>query len=129
MEPKFELNYIEMSPGTRMEVADLVVDSVEARHTRQTNPLAVRVSAGDKRIAYTGDGELTEELAHLVRGVDLLIAESYFYDKAVPWHLNYPDIGRLDARRIVLTHMHSNMLEHADSVPEECAHDGYTITI
>ena len=66
---------------------------------------------------------------HLVRGVDLLIAESYFYDKAVPWHLNYPDIEHFDAKRIVLTHMHTNMLEQADSVPEECAHDGYVVTI
>lgn len=129
MEPKFELHYKEISPGNRLEVTDLTIDSVEARHTRETNPLAVRVALGDKQIAYTGDGELTDELSHLVNGVDLLIAECYFYDKGVPWHLNYPDIGHLDARRIVLTHMHSNMLEHVDRVPEECAHDGYTITI
>ncbi len=129
MKPKFELHYEELSPGTRKETADLVIDSVEARHTRETNPLAVRISLGDKQIAYTGDGELTEELKRLVRGVDLLIAESYFYDKSVPWHLNYPDISHLDARRVVLTHMHTNMLEQADKVPEECAHDGYAITI
>ncbi len=129
MEPKFGLHYNEISPGNRLEVADLTFDCVEARHTRETNPLAVCVTLGDKRVAYTGDGELTDELSRLVSGVDLLIAESYFYDKAVPWHLNYPDIDHLDAKRIVLTHMHSNMLERADEVPEECAHDGYVITI
>jgi ribonuclease BN (tRNA processing enzyme) len=129
MEPKFELHYNEINPNHRLEVADLAIDSVEARHTRETNPLAVCVTSGDKRIAYTGDGELTDELAQLVNGVDLLIAESYFYDKAVPWHLNYPDLEHLEAKRVVLTHMHSNMLEQADKVPEECAYDGYVITI
>jgi len=129
MEPRFELRYKEISPGKPLELGGLTVESVEARHTQETNPLAVRVTMGNRQIAYTGDGELTDELSQLVSGVDLLIAESYFYDKAVPWHLNYPDIEHLDARRIVLTHMHSNMLERTDSVPEECAHDGYTITI
>ena len=129
MEPKFELLYREISPGATMEVADLTIDSVEARHTRETNPIAVRIQAGEVRIAYTGDGELTDELSQLVNGVDLLVAESYFYDKAVPWHLNYPDIEKLDAKRIVLTHMSRNMLEQVDRVPEECARDGYTISI
>jgi phosphoribosyl 1,2-cyclic phosphodiesterase len=44
-------------------------------------------------------------------------------------HLNYPDISKLDAKRIVLTHMHSNMLEQVDNVAEECAYDGYTLVV
>ena len=129
MKPSFELSFIEISPGTQVAVSGLTIASVEARHTRETNPLAVRGSVDDKHIAYTGDGELTDRLIGLVEGVDLLIAESYFYNKPVKWHLNYPDIGQLDAKRIVLTHMHSSMLEQVDNVPEECAYDGYTITI
>ncbi len=129
MVPKFDLNFVALTPGTSAKVADLIIHNVEAKHTRETNPLAIRISVGDKQIAYTGDGALTEELIHLVKGVDLLIAESYFYDKPVPWHLNYPDISQLEAKRIVLTHMHSNMLEQVDNVEEECAYDGLTITI
>lgn len=49
--------------------------------------------------------------------------------KPVRWHLNYPDLVGLSANRIVLTHMHSNMLEHVDEVPEECAYDGYEIEL
>jgi ribonuclease BN (tRNA processing enzyme) len=89
----------------------------------------LRIDLPGKSLAYTGDGELTESLATLVAGVDLLIAESYFYDKAVPWHLNYPDIAELEAKRVVLTHMHENMLAHADDVPEICAHDGLVIEV
>lgn len=129
MEPRFQLTYEEISPSVVTEVSGLVINAIEARHTKETNPLAVRVTVGEKEIAYTGDGELTRELIRMVEGVDLLIAESYFFDKRVKWHLNYPDIGKLNSKRIVLTHMHSNMLEQADHVSEECAYDGYSITI
>ncbi len=106
MQPKFALRYVEARPGSDVDMAGLSVTVIEARHTRETNPLAVRVKIGDIVIAYTGDGELTENLCQFVAGADLLIAESYFFDKPVKWHLNYPDIERLDAKRIVLTHMH-----------------------
>jgi len=129
MRPRFELCYVELIPGEIRQLGALAVQAVEARHTRETNPLALRLDLGGRSIAYTGDGELTEMLASLVAGVDLLVAESYFYDKPVPWHLNYPDIERLDAKRIVLTHMHSNMLERIDEVGEQCAFDGLVVTV
>lgn len=129
MKPRFQLTYEEVSPSVVTEISGLVINAVEARHTKETNPLAVRVTVGEKDIAYTGDGELTQELIQMVEGADLLVAESYFFDKRVKWHLNYPDICRLNAKRIVLTHMHSNMLEQTDRVSEECAYDGYSVTI
>ena len=84
---------------------------------------------GAVSISYTGDGELSDDLARLVSGVDLLIAESYRFDKPVRGHLSYPDLASLEPRRMVLTHMHANMLERIEGVPEECAYDGYTIEL
>ena len=133
MTPKFPLHWIEMEPGRRYDVLDLGVTPVEARHTRETHPSALRVEVGDKIVAYTGDGEWTEALEAVGRGADLLIAECYFFAKPVKWHLNYPDIAahrdHFGAKRIVLTHMSREMLAHADAVPEECAYDGLAITL
>jgi len=129
MQPRFSLTYIEIDPQSEIELSGLSVRAAEARHTRETNPLALRIQLGDRSIAYTGDGEFTESLAQFVAGVDLLIAESYFYNKPVRWHLNYPDIARLHAKRVILTHMHTDMLQHVDAVPEECAYDGYVVTV
>jgi len=65
------------------------------------------------------------------KGADLLVAECYFHQKPVPWHLNYPELSAhkadFDARRIVLTHMSPEMLAHVDDVPEECAYDGMVV--
>lgn len=129
MEPRFALEYTEIAPDQTLNFSGLMVTAVEARHTQETNPLALRIQIEDKTLAYTGDGEYTDALSVLVSGVDLLIAECYFYSRSVKWHLNYPDISRLSAKQVVLTHMHTDMLAHVDDVPEKCAHDGYVIEV
>lgn len=133
MTPKFPLHWIEMEPGRAHAVLDLLVTPELARHTEETNPTALRIQVGDKTICYTGDTEWTDDIARAARDTDLLIAECYFHDKPVRWHLNYPDIvahaGRVGARRLILTHMSREMLARADSVPEECAHDGLVVML
>jgi ribonuclease BN (tRNA processing enzyme) len=133
MAPKFPLDWIEMEPGRIHPVLDLLVTPEPARHTRETNPTALRIEVGGKVIAYTGDTEWTDDVARAARGADLLIAESYFYDRPVRWHLNYPDIVAhargAGARRLILTHMSREMLARAADVPEECAWDGMVVTL
>jgi len=133
MTPKFPLRWIALEPGTPREILDLVVTAQPARHTAETNPTALRVEIDGKVVAYTGDTEWTEDVALVARGADLLIAECYYYDKPIKWHLNYPAIAahRADfgARRVVLTHMSREMLAHVGDVPEECAHDGLVVTL
>lgn len=131
MTPTFPLDWIELEPGRSQAVLDLVVTPQPARHTPETNPTALRVEVGERIIGYTGDGEWTAELATVSRGADLFVAECYFYDKPVKWHLNYPAIQahRADfgAERLILTHLSREMLAHAGHIPEACAHDGLVI--
>jgi ribonuclease BN (tRNA processing enzyme) len=133
MTPKFAVTWLEMEPGRPHHVLDFVVTPQPARHTAETNPTAIRVEVGGKVVAYTGDTEWTDDVAKVAAGADLFIAESYFYDKPIKWHLNYPAIAALrdtlGARRVILTHMSREMLEHSDSVPEECAHDGLVVSV
>jgi ribonuclease BN (tRNA processing enzyme) len=133
MTPKFPLTWIEMEPGRPHPVLDLVVTPQPARHTQETNPTAVRVEVDGKIVAYSGDTEWTDDVARVARGADLFIAECYAYEKPVKWHLNYPAIAALresfGAKRVILTHMSREMLERADAVPEECAHDGLVVTL
>ena len=133
MTPKFPLTWIEMEPGKPHAILDLVVTPEPARHTAETNPTALRVEVGGKVIAYTGDTEWTDDVARVALGADLLIAECYFYDKPVKWHLNYQTIAErrqtFGAKRLILTHMSKEMLAHADAVPEECARDGLVVTL
>ena len=133
MAAKFPITWIEMEAGRSHRILDLIVTPERARHTKETNPSALRVEVGGKVVAYTGDTEWTDEVARIGRAADLLIAECYYYEKPVKWHLNYPAIAanrdRFGAKRVILTHMSREMLAHADQVPEECAHDGLVIKL
>ena len=133
MVPKFPLTWIDLVPGRPHEVLDLLVTSYPARHTAETNPTALRVEVGGKAIAYSGDTEWTAAIAEAARGADLFIAECYFYDKPIKWHLNYRDLAahraEIDAKRLILTHLSRDMLARAGSVPEELAHDGLVVTL
>ena len=119
--------------GQPQPVLDLVVTPYPARHTWKTNPTALRVDIAGTVVSYTGDGEWTPELAKLGQGADLLIAESYFYDKPVKWHLNYPEFrphkDDFGAKRSILTHMSRDMLAHVHEVPVECAEDGLGVAL
>jgi len=133
MTPGFAVDWIELEPGRPHPILDLTVTAQPARHTPETNPTSLRVEIGGKIVAYTGDTEWTDGVAAVARGADLFIAECYYYAKPIKWHLNYPAIaahrGELEARRVILTHMSREMLEHADEVPEECASDGLVVTL
>jgi ribonuclease BN (tRNA processing enzyme) len=133
MRPKFPLEYIELEIGQPNRVLDLVVTPQPARHTWQTNPMALRIEVGGKIVSYTGDGEFTEEMAKIGQDADLLITESYCFQKPIKWHLNYYTIAKrkaeFGARRIILTHMSEEMLTHVDEVPEEVACDGLIVDI
>jgi ribonuclease BN (tRNA processing enzyme) len=133
MTPKFPLEYVELEIGKPNRVLDLVVTPRAARHTAQTNPTALRVEVGDKVVAYTGDGEWTEELAKIGLDADLLIAECYAYAKPIKWHLNYPELAQhiedFRAKRVILTHMGREMLAHVEDIPRECARDGMVVDL
>jgi ribonuclease BN (tRNA processing enzyme) len=133
MTPRFPVDWVELEPSRPYQILDLRVMARPARHTRETNPTSLRVEVGGKVIAYTGDTEWTDDVSAVARGADLLIAECYFYDKAIKWHLTYPAIAahraELGATRVILTHMSREMLAHADEVPEECASDGLVVTL
>ena len=134
MIPKFELAFIEMELHKPNEVGErMVVTPYPADHTPKTNPTSLRIEAGGKIVAYSGDTAWTEHVTKVSDGADLFICESYFYEKPIRFHLNYPDVVKhrdeFNAKRIILTHMGPEMLAMADKVPEECAYDGLKVRI
>ncbi len=132
--PKFELSLIEIAPGEIHRI-----DGVEARpfqaehgHPGGGGPfLALRLTAEGKTIAYTGDSEWTAGLADAGRNADLFVAEAYFFDKKVKFHLDLDTLARhlpeIGPKRLVLTHMSDDMLKRIGSLPYETAEDGLIV--
>jgi ribonuclease BN (tRNA processing enzyme) len=133
MTPKFPITYVDLEEFHPHQLGPLKILTFPAIHTKETNPTSVRVDVGGKSIAYTGDGEWSEHMPALAEGADLFIAECYFFQKPVRFHLNYPDIvknrAQIRAKQLVLTHFSREMLANLNNVPEQCAHDGFVISI
>lgn len=130
---RFTVTVAELAPGTTQAVNGTEVTAWEVDHPSGAPPLALRLAAGNTKIAYTGDTAWTDGLLPAADGTDLLIAEAYYYDKAIPYHLRYTDLvahrASLASRRIVLTHMSADMLARTGEgqLAFETARDGLII--
>ena len=105
----------------------------EADHPSGAPALILRLDLAGKTIAYTGDTAWTSAIVDAAADADLLIAEAYYRDKNIPYHLRLADLDahrdQLTARRIIVTHMSADMLDHQDEVSFETAHDGLVINL
>jgi ribonuclease BN (tRNA processing enzyme) len=128
---RFEVSVVELSPGRTRQVAGVAARAWEASHPSGAPALILRLAIGGTVIAYTGDTAWTPAVAAAARDADLLIAEAYYWDKAVPHHLRYADLAEheITARRVVLTHMSADMLARQPLPGHEPARDGLVITV
>jgi ribonuclease BN (tRNA processing enzyme) len=113
----------------------LILDGQFSRRTQALRVVgppgtAQRLTIAGVVIAYTGDTAWVPAIASAAADADLLIAEAYFWDKAVPHHLRYADLAahetEISARRIIRTHMSADMLAHQE---ETCAYDGLVVRV
>jgi ribonuclease BN (tRNA processing enzyme) len=116
-ERRFGVQFAELAPGSVTPVDGVEIRALAAAHPSGAPALVLRLTTAGKTIAYTGDTAWTETIATAAAGADLLVAEAYYRDKAVPHHLRLADLElhRADLRcpRIVLTHMSASMLAAA----------------
>jgi ribonuclease BN (tRNA processing enzyme) len=130
---RYSLDVVELVPGTSTAMAACAVASWAVDHPSGAPALALRLDIGGKTIAYTGDTAWTEDLITVAADADLLIAEAYYVDRAIPFHLRHADLaahaGDLTSRRIVLTHLSADMLARRDELEFEIAHDGLTVEL
>jgi ribonuclease BN (tRNA processing enzyme) len=130
---RFSLEVLELPPGSTTTVAGIAVTSWEVRHPSGSPPLALRLDFGGTTIAYTGDTAWTDDLIAVADGADLLIAEAYYLDKSIPYHLRYADLadhdGDFTCGRIVLTHLSAELLARSDQLAYDVACDGLIIEL
>ena len=130
---RFAVEVTELRPGGSAVVAGVRARAFPASHPSGAPALILRLTLGGRIIAYTGDTAWTHAIADAAASTDLLIAEAYYWDKAVPHHLRHADLasrrGELTARRTVLTHMSADMLGHRDQARHQTAHDGLVLQV
>lgn len=95
---------------TVLKFGEMRVRFLEMNHPVKT--FAMKISVGDKKLIYTADGTLSDELKEFSKGAELLITECSLYawaDGEGSGHMNITDCIELaeasSAKETVLTHL------------------------
>lgn len=132
----FPFTVVELEAGRTRSIGDLSITPHLVDHPSGAPSLAFRLESGGKTLAFSGDTRWTDALIDIADGADLLIVECHAYRPNGLPHLDWQTlnrhVGRLRARRILLTHMGDSMLDRLpmpEPGPFEFAEDGWTTTI
>lgn len=133
---KFTLTFIEMPTGAPVRAGPLSVQTFLVEHPSGAPSHALRMSRGNKVLAFSGDSQWTDSLVACGAKADLFMIECYKYSTQVNFHMSWLEIAsqldRIGARRVMLTHMSDEMLARRADVKDPrvfCAEDGMSVEI
>jgi ribonuclease BN (tRNA processing enzyme) len=132
----FDLQFVVYDEKTPVELNGVRVSAYEVIHPSGAPPYALRFELEGKVLSFSGDTGWTENLLLAANGADLFISECFHYDQQLPIHLDYKTIEanyeRLNAKRVLLTHMGEVMLTKLHEVDPALflvASDGMTLDL
>ena len=129
----FQLNIIELEPQVTAQVNGVSVTPYPVRHPSGAPSYALRCQVEHQILCYSGDTEWVPVLIEAARGADVFIAECYTFDRKVPFHTSWVSLREhlqeIGAKRVLLTHMSTDMLEQVSIERAEMARDGIILEI
>ena len=133
VERRFAVDVREMQPHEVHGIAGSEVTPYLMKHPCGAPPFALRVAVDGKVVCYSGDTEWVDALAEAAHGADLFVAEAYFFDKKIRFHLDYATLlahlPAIDAKRVIVTHMSPDMLARRGTLACEAAEDGMVVSV
>ena len=133
---RFEMTFTEVRAGTPLSLPFGTVHAWEVSHPSGAPSHALRLETAERTLAFTGDTEWVEPLVPCGRGSDLYIMECYAFDGPVRYHMSWQTIsanlGRIGARRTMLTHMNARMLSNREKAAGQgivLAEDGLVVEV
>jgi len=128
---KLHVTYHVMNAGHGLDIEGMRVMAYDVRHPSGAPSHALRFEGHGKVFAFTGDSEWTDVLVSAGHGADLYLMECYRYEGKpvfhLCWHTIQSNLPRIEAKRVVLTHMANDMLARCNEINEpnvEFATDG-----
>src|SRR5918996_18460 len=133
MDWRFPLRFTELTAGRTTRLGPFAITPFAVVHPSGAPAFALRLEVADRIIAYSGDTEWAESLIDAGRAADILISECYSFEEKPKFHLSYntliSNLQRLEAKRILLTHMGEDMLARLDQLSIDAAEDGQVIEL
>jgi ribonuclease BN (tRNA processing enzyme) len=130
---RFATEFVELGERKAAPVGPAMVTAFAVEHASGAPSYALRVQYGGKIVAYSGDTEWTDSLVEAARGADLFVCEAYVFEKKIRYHLDYRTLrehaGRIECRRLIVTHMGPDMLSRLAEADLEHAEDGQIVEV
>jgi ribonuclease BN (tRNA processing enzyme) len=131
-ETRFEVEWIEIQPGSKHTLAGLEVVAFQVPHVADPVSLGYRIDGGGGSLVFSGDSAWTDAFVEQTRGADLFLCECCSMKPEAPIHTSYDEIlanrSRIGARRLLLTHLGADV-RAANGLEVERAHDGMVLEI
>lgn len=129
----FALRFVELPPEQVVDVGPARLASFPVHHQPDTCPHGLRLEAGSRSIAFSGDTGWFDELPERLRGADLAICECTFLAPTFEYHLDYATLAerasRFECGRLVLTHLGPEMAERRGRLALDTADDSLALRI
>jgi ribonuclease BN (tRNA processing enzyme) len=129
----FAVDYTELGVKEACEVGAVRILPILVPHSAELVCYGYRIDVAGRSLLYSGDTTWSNALGDLAAGVDLFLCECSTWETKLDIHIAYPEIAAraagLGCRRLVLTHLGSEVLARLDEVTLECATDGMTIVL
>ena len=134
---RFPWEIHEISPPSRETIAGFDLRTVEVVHASGAPATALRLEAGGKSFAFSGDTAWTDALMDISEGADLFVCECHSMSPKAPGHMDWPrlrgNLPRISARKLLITHMGPEVLANLDAIRAEsgvgCADDGLVVDL
>jgi ribonuclease BN (tRNA processing enzyme) len=132
---RFDVSVVELEPGVETGVGPAEVTGVEVIHASGAPALALRVAHRGHTISYSGDTEWTPQLIDASQDADLFVCEAYSWTRKIRFHLDWETLvahrAELACRKLAITHMGPEMLQHLDDLPADVivAEDGEVVSL
>jgi len=128
----FKINFIEIMPNSINQIEGYELKAYLMEHIKDSDCLGYKVSNSETSFSFTGDTNFVENLFELSDDTDLFICECSLYKKfETVTHLSYEEILEnleyFNSKKIILTHLGSDVLENIANVDIETAYDNLKI--
>ena len=128
----FPLEYVEVHPGQRFELAGAQVEAFQVPHSAEPFCLGYRIVGGGGAVLFSGDSAWTDAFLRHSRDTDLFLCECCSIEPVSHLHTCYRDIvahrDALGCERLVLTHLGADV-RSCDHVDTELAVDGMVLEV
>ncbi len=89
----FKVNFLEIKENYELNFNELILSIAKTDHS--INNYAIKIRKGKKSVCYSGDGNFNEKTRKLYRNSNLVICESYYFEKQTNDHAIVVDLIKM----------------------------------